>query len=407
MTWLRNRDVGRTDIGQDMHATMQPATDKAPRTLRALLHRLSHHRAIRVTTEGTRFLLLTLAVGIAAVNTGNNLFYLLLAMMLSLIVLSGLLSEQCVRRLEFHRHLPDSLFVNQPAVTTLWIANQKTHVPSVSLRILDVVAGQDHDRGIHLTHLAPGASTLRSYPLLARRRGRYHLEGIRVSTPFPFGLFQKKAFYPCEATLLVCPAIIPLPPLRLQELHSIGQEQALSRRGPGTSLYNLREFRPGDDSRTIHWLTTARTAKLMVKETEAEDQHMVTVALPTVCPDHDDCTFERALSVAASLIDYYVKDGMRIRLILGDQYHLVADGEDHVRDLFHALALCERRPVAASASVYQAMALGLADAAEDPIIWLSPWTDAAGVEALPTVDLMVTPYTHKDLFDAAGSGLPA
>lgn len=90
-------------------------------TLRTWLHQLSRHRAISVTTEGVRFLLLTLAVGIAAVNTGNNLFYLLLAMMLSLIVLSGFLSEQCVRRLEFHRHLPDTLFVNQPATATLWL----------------------------------------------------------------------------------------------------------------------------------------------------------------------------------------------------------------------------------------------------------------------------------------------
>ncbi|CAE6705845.1 MAG: DUF58 domain-containing protein [Nitrospira sp.] len=386
---------------------MRPATYMAPRDLRAFFHRLSHHRAIRVTTEGTRFLLLTLAVGIAAVNTGNNLFYLLLAMMLSLIVLSGLLSEQCVRRLDFHRHLPDSLFVNQPAVATLWIANHKAHVPTVSVRILDVVAGQDHDRGIHLTHLAPGASTLRSYPLLACRRGRYHIEGIRVITPFPFGLFQKKAFYPCEASLLVCPAIIPLPPLRLQELQSIGHEQALARRGPGTSLYNLREFRPGDDSRAIHWLTTARTAKLMIKETEAEDQHMITLALFTVCPDELDRTFERTLSITASLVDYYVKRGVRLRLILGDQPHLLADGEEQSRDLFHALALCERRPVTASASVHQAMGQALVNASEGPTIWLSPWMDAAWFEALPAVDLILSPQTHKDLFDAAGSGLPA
>ncbi|MBK9998607.1 MAG: hypothetical protein IPO99_16120 [Nitrospira sp.] len=71
----------------------------ATNKLQALLRRLFRDRTIRVTTEGIRFLLLTLAVGIAAVNTGNNLFYLLLAMMLSLVVLSGLLSEQCVRRL--------------------------------------------------------------------------------------------------------------------------------------------------------------------------------------------------------------------------------------------------------------------------------------------------------------------
>lgn len=398
---------GPTNHGQDRHLTMRPATNRAPRVLRAFFHRLSQHRTIRVTTEGTRFLLLTLAVGIAAVNTGNNLFYLLLAMMLSLIVLSGLLSEQCVRRLDFHRHLPDSLFVNQPAVATLWIANRKRHVPSVSLRLLDVIAGQDHDRGIHLTHLAPEASTLRSYQLLAHRRGQYHIEGIRVITPFPFGLFQKKAFYPCETTLLVCPAIIPLPPLRLQELQSIGHEQALARRGPGTSLYNIREFRPGDDSRAIHWLTTARTAKLMIKETEAEDQHMITLALLTVCPDEEDRTFECALSIAASLADHYLKQGVRLRLLLGDQAQLLADGEEQSRELFHALALCERRPVTASASVHQAMALALADSSEGQTIWLSPWTDAAWVEAPPAVDLILSPHTHKDLFDAAGSGLPA
>ena len=143
----------------------------ATNKLQALFRRLFRDRTIRVTTEGIRFLLLTLAVGIAAVNTGNNLFYLLLAMMLSLVVLSGLLSEQCVRRLDVHRHLPDYLFVNQPTTATLRVANYKSRIPSVSLRLLDVVAGKDLDRGIHITHLAPAASTLCSYPLLVRQRG--------------------------------------------------------------------------------------------------------------------------------------------------------------------------------------------------------------------------------------------
>ena len=180
-------------------------------------------RAVQLTTEGTRFLLLTLAVGVAAVNTGNNLFYLLLAMMLSLIVLSGLLSEQCVRRLEFHRHLPEYLFANEPATVSLWIANRKSRIPSVSLRLFDVVAGKDIDRKVRLAHLAPHSSTLISYPLLVRRRGPYRFDGIRVITPFPFGLFHKKAFYGFEASILVCPEIIPLPSLQLHELQAIGQ----------------------------------------------------------------------------------------------------------------------------------------------------------------------------------------
>ena len=375
-------------------------------TLPTWLNRLSRHRAISVTTEGIRFLLLTLAVGIAAVNTGNNLFYLLLAMMLSLIVLSGLLSEQCVRRLEFHRHLPDTLFVNQPATATLWIANRKSHLPSISLRFLDVTAGQDHDCGIHLTHLAPGASTLRAYPLLIKRRGRYQVDGIRVVTPFPFGLFRKKAFYPQEASIVVCPALIPLPPMRVQELHAIGQEHALARRGHGNSLYNLREFRPGDDSRAIHWMTTARTAKLMLKETEAEDQRIMTLAVFTVAPDEEVETFEQALSIAASLIEQLLSSGIRLRLLLGNQQEVLVDGNEPIH-LFHALALCERRPVAHSAAIQQALISALRRSQDGPALVLSAWADPALHDLFAAADLILTPHTHKDLFDAAGSGLPA
>jgi len=60
---------------------------------RSQLRYLATRRSIRLTSEGTRFLLFTIGIGVAAVNTGNNLFYLLLAMMLSVVVISGVLSE--------------------------------------------------------------------------------------------------------------------------------------------------------------------------------------------------------------------------------------------------------------------------------------------------------------------------
>ena len=379
----------------------------AAKSLQTLVRRLFRDRTIRVTTEGTRFLLLTLAVGIAAVNTGNNLFYLLLAMMLSLVVLSGLLSEQCVRRLDFHRHLPDYLFVNQPATATLRVANHKPRIPSVSLRLFDVVAGNDLDRGIHLTHLAPASSTLCSYPLLVRQRGPYRLDGIRVVTPFPFGLFDKKSFYPLEATLIVCPEIISLPPLQLQTLNALGQDHALARRGPGNSLYNLREFRPGDDSRAIHWMTTARTAKLMLKETEAENRRSITLAILTVAPDEAAHRFERALSIAASLIDHYLKDGYQVRLVLGDQQDLWACGTDQSLPLLHALALCEQGAPATWTVVQQAIAQVLGEGHEGPTILLSPWSDPARRSEMPSVDYIMSPESHRDLFDDAGSSVSA
>ena len=97
---------------------------------RRLFRHFLRHRSTRVTTEGTRFLFFTLAVAVAAINTGNNLFYLLLAMMLSIILMSGIMAEYCLRRLEFHRHLPPLVYAGEPMTATVVVANQigRAHV---------------------------------------------------------------------------------------------------------------------------------------------------------------------------------------------------------------------------------------------------------------------------------------
>jgi len=98
---------------------MNRFTHLCPARLGSQLRFLVTRRSLRLTSDGTRFLLFTIGIGVAAVNTGNNLFYLLLAMMLSIVVISGLLSEQCLRRLDFHRHVPDLIMANQPTTVTL------------------------------------------------------------------------------------------------------------------------------------------------------------------------------------------------------------------------------------------------------------------------------------------------
>ena len=376
-------------------------------TSQAWARRIFRSRALRLTTEGTRFLLLTLAVGVAAINTGNNLFYLLLAMMLSLTIVSGLLSEQCLRRLEFHRHLPHILFVNQPATLALWIANRKSRIPSLSLRLLDIVAGQDLDRGLRLSYLAPQSSRLLSYPLLARRRGWYQMDGIRAVTTFPFGLFEKTALYSFESGVIACPEIIPLPLLAIQELNAMGQHRGLARRGQGHSLYNLREFRPGDDSRAIHWMTTARTAKLMLKETEAEEQRWATVAVSTVAPVEADDAFERALSVAASLVDHLLKDGYQVRLISGDQPEIRASGPEQLLHLLHPLALCERHPIASAQTIRDRMEQALMQVHEGLTVLVLPWIDPAHSQMQGLVDHVMSPESYRNLFHEAGSRFPA
>jgi uncharacterized protein (DUF58 family) len=295
-----------------------------------------------MTSEGIQFLFFALAIGLAAINTGNNLFYLLLAMMLSLILVSGIVAELCIQRLEFHRHLPDLIFTNEPATATLVVKNRKSKLPSFSLKVLDLSNGHELERGVEIGQLLPGSSRLLSYPLIAERRGQLQLDGVVVSTEFPFGLFMKKAFYSIEGTVVVCPEIKPLEENLLRGLVTTGQEQSIHRRGHGNDLYNLRVYHAGDDSRSIHWPTTARTSQLTVRETEAEDQRRATIYLPIIAPVSHNALFEEAVSVTASLVQHLIRRGYALQLVVGSSRSSFGQGGAHLLDLLRMLALCER-----------------------------------------------------------------
>ncbi|MBI4400045.1 MAG: DUF58 domain-containing protein [Nitrospirae bacterium] len=370
--------------------------------LRAFFRWFYRYRSIRLTPEGTRFVLLTLAVGVAAINTGNNLLYLLLAMMLSLIVMSGILSEQCLKQLDIRRLMPEHVFANRPTTAAFSIANRKARFPTFSLRVMDLVERRPIDRDIHLLHLPPRASVLESYPLLVTRRGRYRIEGIKLLTRFPFGLFIKAATMPLASDVVVYPELKPLSEGLVHDLTTLGHEQAMPRRGPGVALYRLRRYLPGDDSRTIHWKTTARQARLMVKETEAEDQRRVSLALPTAVPGprpagHDDPpsreqSFEQAVVLTASLAAFFQEQGFAIRMLIGDQEITYGAGLGHLYDILHSLALCQLTSTSESATLPQGFyTLGERTALGELTILVLPWADPDLAAACRGVSRIIQP----------------
>ena len=317
-------------------------------SFRIFLRWASRNRSIRLTSEGIRFVLLSVGIGVASINTGNNLLYLLFAMMLSLIVISGILSERCFKQVQVTRRLPATLFVNQPASAAFAIQNRSSRLPVFSLRITDLIEGVAVDRVIYLLHLLPGASAIQSYPLLVTRRGPYVFEGIKLFTRFPFGLFVKAATFPLRQEVMVYPEIKALSSDLLDDLSRRGQDDVQSRRGQGTTLHNLRLYQPGDDSRTIHWKTTARKSLLIVRETEAEDQRKIAIVLHTHVParrDHSDsdALFERAVSLAASLAVFFTERMYEIRLVVGEQDLAYEMGEAHLGRMLSVLAVC--RPI--------------------------------------------------------------
>jgi len=368
--------------------------------IRTALRRFSHYRSLRLTSDGTRFILLTLAVGVAAINTGNNLLYLLLAMLLSLIIMSGILSEQCLKQLEIRRRMPEHVFANSPTTAVLSVANRKARLPSYSLRIMDMVAGAAVDRGIRLLHLPPRLSSFHPYPLLIARRGPYRIEGVKLLTRFPFGLFIKAATLPVASEVVVYPEVKPLPERLKLDLVALGHDQALSRRGQGVGLHNLRSYQPGDDSRGIHWKSSARQARLIVRETEAEDQQRVTLAFSTFASDSGEAervasqfpeaAFEQAVVLTASLAAFFHERAYSVRLLVGREEVPHGLGIAHLYEILRVLGCC--RATAAPASVPlpdSFLTLRERCAVGELTILVVPWPDARVSAACQSVSCIL------------------
>src|SRR5580693_9007078 len=99
-------------------------------------------RRLKFTREGKFFVGITLGVGFAAINTGNNLLYLLLGMLLALIVVSGLMSELSLRDLTVVRRLPLRAQVGRAHLVEIEVFNHKGKTPSYAIEVEDLRAGQ-------------------------------------------------------------------------------------------------------------------------------------------------------------------------------------------------------------------------------------------------------------------------
>ncbi len=241
------------------------------------------NRSIRLTPEGVLFLFLTLLVGVTAINTGNNLLYLLMALMLTLIMISGVLSEWCLKGIQVEHRLPLHIFAQDSVVCRWMVRNKKRFFPSFTIKVAiqypDLVSNQD----AFFTRILSGSTLSHTTTLVFGRRGTFCTKGYELSTAFPFGFFEKTVSISSPSEVVVYPKLH-----RLWMVQSgsqlAGDAQEVKKKGRGPALYNLRDYQHGDDSRNIHWKISARHAKLFIQEHEKEEERKVQIWLSNQLP---------------------------------------------------------------------------------------------------------------------------
>jgi uncharacterized protein (DUF58 family) len=316
-------------------------------------------RKLKFTREGKFFVGITLGVGFAAINTGNNLLYLLLGMLLALIIVSGLMSELSLRDLTVVRRLPLRAQVGRPHLVEIEVFNHKGRVPSYAIEVEDLRAGQPADKRCFFLKISPKSAQVAAYRRTPAKRGRDKHVGFRIATRFPFGLFEKSREVPAEGELIIYPAVDPVQLPTMPAGRYSGGDAAFGR-GHGDDYLGLKLLREGEDPRDVHWRKSAAVGQLVARERARDARPDVVLALDVIRPDDAKeewfNAFERKIRDVASRGVAHIKrfDAVTVKTTSTDAVR--ADRSTGADPLLRFLALIEAVPASAAQATAKAKA---------------------------------------------------
>jgi len=300
------------------------------------------NRTLQVTREGGGFIFLLFGIGIGAINTGNNLLYLVLAMCCSFIAISGILSEQTLKEVSVQASLSNTIYPDDSYPLNLKISNLKKSIASYSLYVefpLDPMGRYRIEPSAYAYQIPPQSAVNKSLMFVGLKRGPVHLKTVHLKTSFPFGFFVKTKALPIAVDTLIFPTIKDV---------TLPSPQEFSEEGEGTvglagdDLYSLREYQPGDPMATVHWKSSAKTGTLRVKEFSKGGFHNYTLFLNIVDPQTNVIvgpeTLENRVTETASLAYHLIRRGDEVSLKTPEMQILSGNSEAHLEHLLKYLA---------------------------------------------------------------------
>jgi uncharacterized protein (DUF58 family) len=329
---------------------------------RTSLRWLAYQVDYRLTREGIVYLAAVFILILAAVNTGNNLLFMILACSLAGILISGVLSRMVLSGIELKFDLPEHIFAEQPVIAEVELRNEKQIWPSFSLRVVGESKkspAQILTTPVFFPYVPRMGSARQKVELRFPRRGVYWQDAFGIRTRFPFGFFEKMRHVDSEIEMVVYPRIQPSDQLA-EVLPLLSGEMASHFRGRGHELHSLRKYVSSDSARFVDWKTSAKSGQLMVREFAREDERRVMLVLdPFIGPPRGGSgseelamaehleRFERGVSLAASIAWHFNEIGAVIQFRTDQFVTRMAPAGEIIYDALRSLARIEPETSAA------------------------------------------------------------
>lgn len=203
-----------------------------------------------------------------------------------------------------------------------------------------------------LPPLPPGDAGEVRVELGPRRRGRLEFTGVTIARPDPFGLVNALHEVPLPQSLLILPKRYPMPDLELPgtRKYQRGGVALASSVGDSEEFMALRDYRPGDPMRRVHWKSLARIGKPVVREYQGEFFVRHALVLDTFSDADVSDVFEEAVSVAASLaLAIRTQDSLLDLLFVGPETYCFMAGRglgsaDRMLEVLAGVRACRDKP---------------------------------------------------------------
>ncbi|MBI4456021.1 MAG: DUF58 domain-containing protein [Acidobacteria bacterium] len=266
------------------------------------------------TGLGIFFTLLVAILALAALNTRNNLLFLIVSALLGSYLVSGILAKLVLSGLAIGYRFPDQVYAARPAYFLWVLRNEKRWVPTFSLRAETCLRRADESLDVVSLYF-PFLEADRTYSRTIKHqfplRGLYRVARVNLTTRFPFGFFQRGRVLHPDHEVLVYPEVQPIENF-MHLLPFLQGECEELLKGQGESLYQIRDYHAGDSFRHIHWRSSAKTGRFMVRDFSEAHERRVCVCLDDT-QRHEK--FERAVILAASIVSHFHDEGAHIQLV--------------------------------------------------------------------------------------------
>jgi uncharacterized protein (DUF58 family) len=323
---------------------MKTSSSTTPTPSKSVFTLKSRNRTLQITREGAGFIVLIFAVGIGAIYSGSNLLYLILAMCLSFLMVSGVISELVLKKIIVMSFSPSTAYAGDHFSIPINIANEKKYLSSYSLRITLIpndASRLEGNTGVYLFHLPPGSVEDKTLLVKATQRGSLRIKGFQIATSFPFGFFFKTKFLPALDEIIIFPSIQPV---RLPLPSGPSTEEQGIVRHQGEEIVALKEYSEGDPMNAVHWKSSAKTGNLRVKEFHTDADQCFTLFLNLHNSQTNrqvaDPVLEKRVSEAASLAYKLIRNGNEVSLKTENNYQIpFGNTEPHLERIMRFLAL--------------------------------------------------------------------